>query len=106
MVRFVWESERGGARVASAGLRRLNPYSCRSAPDQLSLPNPRRCEPGTTAGATRGPSSREYGQPQLWKKPAMIPVTWAMMPSAIQTMPMMMPARALLFWNPARRDWM
>jgi hypothetical protein len=46
------------------------------------------------------------GWHQVWKKPVSNPVTWAMMPRAIQTMPTMMPASALLFWKLARREMM
>ena len=32
-------------------------------------------------------------------------VSWSMNPSTSHAAPMMMPASALLFWKPARRDW-
>ena len=43
----------------------------------------------------------------IWKMPLMSPmVSWRMNPSTSHAAPMMMPASALLFWKPARREMM
>src|SRR5215218_3250099 len=45
-------SERGGARIVSAGLRRLKPQHRQDGQDHAGLIHPRRCEPGATPRAT------------------------------------------------------